>query len=168
MLASPTEEITIRRELHGGDALAMVDLHRRVYCPEYGRNERFVRAVAESLAGKIAQGWPATGGAVWLLERGGRLVGSLGLTVEGPGLGQVRWVVFEEALRGLGLGRSLVQELVATARAVGMHTLQLQTFSDLRTAAHLYREVGFRVVWERQRDDWGESMTYQGYEASLR
>jgi ribosomal protein S18 acetylase RimI-like enzyme len=168
MLASPTEEITIRRELREGDALGIVDLHRRVYCGEYGRNDRFVMAVAESLAGKIAQGWPATGGAVWLLERERRLVGSLGLTVEGPGLGQIRWFVFEEALRGVGLGRSLVHELVATARAAGMHTLQLQTFSDLRAAAHLYRDVGFQVLWERQRDDWGAPMTYQGYEASLR
>jgi len=56
MLASPTAEITIRRELRNGDALAIVDLHRRVYCAEYGRNEQFVMAVAESLAGKIAQG----------------------------------------------------------------------------------------------------------------
>jgi ribosomal protein S18 acetylase RimI-like enzyme len=167
MLASPTEEITIRRELRDGDALAIVDLHRRVYCAEYGRNDQFVMAVAESLAGKIAQGWPATGGAVWLLERGDRVVGSLGLTVEGPGVGQVRWVVFDPMVRGQGLGRSLVEEAVATARAAGMHKLQLQTFSALRAAAHLYRSVGFTVVWERTRDDWGPAITYQGYELSL-
>ena len=167
MLASPTEEITIRRELYDGDALAIVDLHRRVYCAEYGRTEQFVMAVAESLAGKIAQGWPDAGGAVWLLERSDRVVGSLGLTVEGPGVGQVRWVVFEEALRGQGLGRSLLDELVAEARAAGMHKLQLQTFSELRSAAHLYRDLGFRVVWERTREDWGASMTYQGYELRL-
>jgi len=104
---------------------------------------------------------------VWLLERADRVVGSLGLTVEGPGLGQIRWVVFEPALRGQGLGRSLLDELVATARTAGMHKLQLQTFADLRAAAHLYRDVGFRVVWERGREDWGAAMTYQGYELSL-
>lgn len=168
MLASLAPEITIRRELRDGDALAIVELHRRVYCAEYQRNEQFVMAVAESLAGVIAQGWPVSGGAVWLIQQRDRLAGSLGLTVEGEGVGQVRWVVFDPALRGQGLGRALVEEVVATARAAGMHKLQLQTFSALREAAHLYRSVGFTVVWERSRDDWGPTITYQGYELPLR
>ena len=37
-----------------------------------------------------------------------------------------------------------------------------------REAAHLYRSVGFTVVWERSRDDWGPPITYQGYELRLR
>jgi ribosomal protein S18 acetylase RimI-like enzyme len=168
MLASLAPEITIRRELRDGDALAIVELHRRVYYAEYQRNEQFVMAVAESLAGVIAQGWPVSGGAVWLIQQRDRLAGSLGLTVEGEGVGQVRWVVFDPALRGQGLGRALVEEVVATARAAGMHKLQLQTFSALREAAHLYRSVGFTVVWERSRDDWGPTITYQGYELPLR
>ena len=170
MLASPPQdnEVTIRRELRPGDAQAIVDLHRRVYCPEYGRNERFVTAVAESLAGRIALGWPAAGGAVWLLERGGRVAGSMALTVEGQGVGQVRWVVFEPSLRGKGLGRGLLDALLAFARSAGMSMLRLDTFSALEAAGHLYRQAGFRVVWERERDDWGPPITYQGYELHLR
>jgi ribosomal protein S18 acetylase RimI-like enzyme len=170
MLASPAQEneITIRRELRPGDAQAIVDLHRRVYCPEYERNEQFVTAVAESLAGRIALGWPAAGGAVWLVERGGRVAGSMGLTIEGQGVGQIRWVVLEPSLRGHGLGRALLDEALTTARAAGMRMLRLDTFSALKAAGHLYRQAGFRVVWERERDDWGPRITYQGYELHLR
>src|SRR5260370_42040226 len=91
MLASPAPEITIRRELREGDALAIVELHRRVYCAEYQRNEQFVMAAAESLAGVIAQGWPVSGGAVWRIGQGDRLAGALGLTVGGGGGGPVGW-----------------------------------------------------------------------------
>jgi GNAT superfamily N-acetyltransferase len=168
MLASPAHEITICRELREGDPDAIVDLHRRVYCAEYERDERFVADAAGSLAAAMSRGWPADGGAVWLAERDGRVAGSMALTVEGEALGQVRWVVFEPALRGHGLGRSLLAELVATARDSGMSKLQLQTFSALQAAAHLYRDAGFRVVWAHDRDDWGPTITYQGYELELR
>jgi len=168
MLASPPHEITIRRELRSGDADAIVELHRRVYCAEYERNHRFVAAVAGSIAEAVARGWPQDGGAVWLVERGEELVGSLALTAEGPALGQVRWFVLDRVLRGQGTGRSLLVELLAAARQAGMDKLELQTFSALQAAAHLYRGAGFRVVWARERYDWGAPMTYQGYELSLR
>jgi hypothetical protein len=44
----------------------------------------------------------------------------------------------------------------------------LETFSALRTAAHLYRDAGFRVVWEREIDIWGPPIVYQHYELRLR
>ena len=44
----------------------------------------------------------------------------------------------------------------------------LETFSDLRTAAAIYRSYGFRVVSEDHSPRWGrERFTYQRYELSL-
>jgi len=167
MLSSPPLQTEIRRKLRDGDAEAIAELHRRVYCAEYQRNEAFVAAVAGSVERAVARGWPQAGGGAWLVEAGGRVVGSLGLTDEGQGVGQIRWVVFEPALRGQGLGRRLLGEALDAARAAGMHKLQLETFSALKAAGHLYRDAGFRVVWERERTDWGPSITYQGYELTL-
>ena len=168
MLTSPAQEITIRRALREGDPEAIVELHRRVYCGEYERNDRFVAAVAGSIAEAMAGGWPGDGGAVWLVEVGDRLAGSLALTDEGEGIGQIRWFVLDPDLRGRGTGRALLSELFEVARAAAMRQLQLQTFSALQAAAHLYRDAGFRVVWARDRYDWGSPMTYQGYELPLR
>ncbi len=164
-----TTEILVRRELGGGDAEAIVELHDRVYRAEYGVDQRFAASVAQSVRRAVARGWPAEAGAVWLVDRCGdrRLGGALGLTDEGGGIGRVRWFVLAPEVRGRGLGRMLLAELVAQARAAGMGTLELETFSGLKAAAHLYRSVGFRLRSEQPSDKWGPPIVYQGYVLSL-
>jgi ribosomal protein S18 acetylase RimI-like enzyme len=164
---STVTDVTTRRELRAGDIEAIVDLHRRVYVPEYERNQVFLDAVRDGVVAAVARGWPERHGAVWLVDRGGRPAGSVALTDEGAGVGCVRWVVFDPVLRGRGLGRRVLTELVEDARAAGLRRLELNTFSALTAAAHLYREAGFRVVYERPRDDWGPPIVYQHYELKL-
>jgi GNAT superfamily N-acetyltransferase len=160
--------ISIRRALRGGDADAIVALHDRVYRAGWARNDEFVAAVGRSVQGARAAGWPEKGGAVWLVESEQQLAGSLGLTDEGGGVGYVRWFVLASGLRGRGLGRSLLDELLEHARAGGMQRLELDTFSALSTAARLYRAAGFEVTSARERDDWGPPISYQHYRLELR
>ena len=163
-----SDDATIRRALREGDVQAIADLHRRVYGAEYGRNEDFVSAVRRGLEKAHRDGWPHQKGAVWLVERRGRLVGSLALTDEGDGTGRVRWFVLEAALRGQGLGRRLIAELLDEARSAEMRKLVLETFSALTAAARIYRAAGFELRWSREREDWGPPVTYQGYDLELR
>ncbi|MBV9798398.1 MAG: GNAT family N-acetyltransferase [Solirubrobacterales bacterium] len=163
-----SDDATVRRALREGDVQAIADLHRRVYGPEYGRNEDFVASVRRGVEEARRGGWPQRSGAVWLVERCGRLVGSLALTDEGGGVGRVRWFVLEADVRGHGLGRSLVAELLDEARCSGMRRLVLETFSALTAAARIYRDAGFELRWSRERDDWGPPVTYQGYDLELR
>jgi ribosomal protein S18 acetylase RimI-like enzyme len=167
MSAGTTSDITVRRHLRDGDADAIAELHRRVYGSEYGLNEQFVDGVRRGLAAAVASGWPQRTGAVWLVDGEEGLRGVLGLTDEGDGAGRVRWLVLDPALRGRGLARSLVAELLVEARAAGLHTLTLETYSDLTAAARIYRDAGFRVEWERVHDDWGPTITFQGYRLDL-
>jgi RimJ/RimL family protein N-acetyltransferase len=162
-----TTPVSIRRTLREGDADAVVALHDRVYRSEYERNDAFVAAVAAAVRRAVAAGWPASGGGVWLVEHEGSVAGSLGLTDEGDGLGYVRWVVLGPEVRGRGLMRLILGELLEQARAAGMTRLELDTFSALTAAAHLYRSAGFRVTAGRERDDWGPTITYQHYELLL-
>ena len=161
-------DVSVRRALRPGDAEGIVALHERVYTAEYGLSQRFLELVELALRDALARGWPDTGGGAWLVDRDGSLAGSLGLTDEGGGVGRVRWFVLAPELRGRGLGRSMVDSLLADARAARMHRLELETFSALTAAARLYREAGFEVRWERQRSDWGPTITYQRYELELR
>ena len=116
----------------------------------------------------IARGWPDAGGGVWLVEREQSLSGAVALTDEGAGTGRVRWFVLSQELRGRGVGRSLLRELLAAARAAGMRRLELETFSALTAAAHLYRDAGFRIVGSRPTDQWGPPIIMQRYELELR
>jgi ribosomal protein S18 acetylase RimI-like enzyme len=164
---SVTAPVSIRRSLRADDIGAIVALHDRVYRGEYDRNDAFLAAVAGAMERAVAAGWPSIRGAVWLVEVEGRVEGSLALTDEGDGVGQVRWVVLAPELRGRGRMRSLVAELVAEARAQGLTRLELDTYSELTSAARIYRSVGFRVVAERRREDWGPAITYQHYVLDL-
>jgi GNAT superfamily N-acetyltransferase len=165
---SVTSPISIRRTFGDGDADAIVALHDRVYRAEYECNDEFVAAVARKLAAARAAGWPESGGAVWLVEHEGEVAGSLGLTDEGGGVGCVRWFVFAPEVRGHRLGRTLLDELLAHARAAGFKRLELDTFSALTTAARIYRAAGFLVTSASERDDWGPTVIYQHYELKLR
>jgi ribosomal protein S18 acetylase RimI-like enzyme len=157
----------VRRTVRPEDPAAIGELHRRVYGPEYGLNDTFVDAVRAGAERAVAAGWPATGGGAWLVEVGGVVRGSLGLTDAGDGLGHVRWFALEPELRGLGLGRRLLDELLELARASGLRRLELGTFSALTTAGRMYREAGFRVTSEHERTDWGAPVTFQYYALDL-
>lgn len=157
----------LRRSLRDGDADAIADLHFRVYLPEFGLNLQFVNAVASGVRAAVAAGWPATGGGVWLIDGPTGLGGALALTHEGGGVGRVRWFVLDKSLRGQGWGGQLLGELLAQARRDGLRRLELETFSALSTAGRLYRQAGFRLIWERERHDWGPPVTYQGYRLEL-
>jgi ribosomal protein S18 acetylase RimI-like enzyme len=157
--------VEIRRELRPDDLDAIVALHARHYPAEYGVDSEFVSHVAARVAEAEAAVFPRERDAVWIVERDGEVAGSLVLTDEGDGTGYVRWYLLDPGLRGRGLGRMLVDELVEKARREGYDRLHLETFSDLRTAAAIYREAGFRVVAEETGPRWGRpSITYQRYE----
>ena len=157
---------TIRREVRDGDAAAIVSLHETLYETEHGMGPAFVDGVRGTVAAAIECGWPKGGGA-WLVDRDGELAGCLALTDEGGGLGRLRWVLLDPELRGQGLGRRMVTEAVAEARALGMERLELDTFGALRSAAAIYRSVGFRLISEEETEKWGPPIAYQHYVLDL-
>jgi ribosomal protein S18 acetylase RimI-like enzyme len=156
---------TIRRELRPGDLGAIVAHHGRVYLPEYGLDQTFEAHVCASVAEAGKRGFPTASERVWIVEVDGRHVGSVALTDEGGGQGAVRWVVLDRELRGQGLGRRLLSELVAEAQALGYDGLWLETFSELRAAAAIYRSLGFELVSEDVGVRWGrDGIAYRRYE----
>lgn len=162
------EGIEIRRELRPGDLGTIVREHGRVYSREHGLDRSFEAMVGAAVAQAAERGWPGEREGVWIVEHDGAFAGCLALTDEGDGLAFLRFVLLDSSLRGRGLGRRLIGEAVATAEEHGFNRLGLETFSELRTAAHLYRSYGFEVVWEDRRPRWGrEEITYQRYALGL-
>jgi GNAT superfamily N-acetyltransferase len=147
---APVSALVIHRQLQPADRRAIAELHRAVYVPEFGLNDVFVRGVADGVEAAVASGWPERSGAVWLIGESERLTGCLALTDEGA-VGRVRWFVLAPELRGQGVGRRLMGELLDEARRAGHSKLELERFSALTAAARIYRSAGFRVTWERIR-----------------
>jgi ribosomal protein S18 acetylase RimI-like enzyme len=159
---------TVRREVRPGDLEAIVAHHGATYCPEYDVDSSFVAHVAASVSAAAKRGFPRPRERIWIVEVEGDHAGSLALTDEGNDLAAVRWFVFDSRLRGQGLGRRLIGELLAEAEAAGYAGIWLETFSDLSAAAHIYRSHGFEVKASDTGPRWGrDELTYQRYELSF-
>ena len=66
------------------------------------------------------------------------------------GVGEVSVYVAEQ-VRGRGVGRALLEELIESARAGGLWTLQAGIFPENGASLALHRAVGFREVGVRER-----------------
>jgi len=53
--------------------------------------------------------------------------------------------------RGLGIGRRLLEELIAGAEATGIWTIQTSIFPENRASVALHLRCGFRIVGVRER-----------------
>lgn len=87
----------------------------------------------------IAATYLAPGGAVFVAERAGAIIGTATLTTDGW---LVRMSVRRDA-RGAGLGRRLVAVVLAEARARGFADVRCETNDDWWDAIALYQRCGF-------------------------
>lgn len=72
--------------------------------------------------------------------------GCIGLRLKREGVGEVKRLWVRPQYRGSGLGRKLAERVVTDARAIGYHTLVLDTLPSMKEAAQLYLAMGFRYV----------------------
>lgn len=154
----------LRTDLQPGDLGAIARLHGLEYCEGYGLDLRFEAGVARGLA-RFANALASDpeAGRVWLAEDEHGLMGCVGVTREGHRHGRLRWVLVASRARGQGLGRRLFDEAMAYARE-HFDSLELDTFSELTTAAALYRAAGFELVSSTSYPDWGRVIELQRYE----
>jgi len=87
----------------------------------------------------------------FVVEAGGRVVGSIALRDRGDGTGHVSKFFVDAAVRGRGIGRTLLEQAVAEARTRGLRELDLDTRSQFEAAIHLYESTG----WKRGPDPQG-------------
>ena len=158
-------EPRIRSALRPGDLGAIAAHHGRLYGAEFGVDASFEGHVAAAVGTAAKRGFPSERERIRIVELDGKHAGSVALTDDGDGSAALRWFVLDAALRGAGLGRRLLGELLAAAEKEHFERVSLETFSELEAAAHLYREHGFELLWEETAPRWGrERITYQHYE----
>ena len=133
-------------------------LHARQYAASHGFGAVFEAKVAREL-GEFLTRPPRAGDAFRAVEREGRALGSIALEDEGAGVAHLRWFILDESLRGSGLGRRMLGEVMAHARAVGFARVYLWTLDGLPAAAKLYAAFGFTEVERLLATQWGVQTT---------
>jgi putative acetyltransferase len=86
------------------------------------------------------------GGYIYMVYAGDRAVGCVALIPIGNGVYELSKMAVSPDVRGLGIGRKLLQHAIAQARLIGAKSLFLGSNSRLENAVHLYESVGFRHV----------------------
>lgn len=87
----------------------------------------------------------APGGAIFFVQVGDAIVGTCALMPESPGVYELTKMAVTEGHQGLGLGRRLIEAVIAEFHRLGGTMLFLESQKRLQSALKLYESVGFEM-----------------------
>jgi DNA-binding MarR family transcriptional regulator/N-acetylglutamate synthase-like GNAT family acetyltransferase len=149
-----------------GDIPLVIARQARLYAEEYGWNDEF-EVMASEIVVAFAKSFDPNKERVWIAERGGEVVGSIFLVKQSDSVAKLRLLYVDAAARGLGLGKRLVEECVAQARAFGYKKMTLWTNDILSAARRIYVGQGFKLVKEERHHTFGKDLVGQVWELDL-
>jgi DNA-binding MarR family transcriptional regulator/N-acetylglutamate synthase-like GNAT family acetyltransferase len=158
--------VTIRHDLRPGDAGALIQMHGWIYEKEYGYNHVFEGYVCKTFFDFLTTYDPAKD-RIWFAESGGKMVGAIAVVGHPDGVAQMRWFLLHPDFRGQGIGRRLMEEALAFAKACGCRKVFLITTDNQTTAVRMYEKAGFQKTSETPSDAWGVHLMEQVFELSL-
>ena len=86
------------------------------------------------------------GGHIFMVYLGPQAVGCVALIPMGDGVYELSKMAVSPEVRGLGIGRRLLEYAVTQAKQIGARSLFLASNAKLKNAVHLYESIGFRHV----------------------
>lgn len=159
-------ETFVLRPHHPGDMGWVVHRHGALYAQEYGWDERFEALVAEIVA-EFVKNFDPKHERCWIAERKGEVVGSVFLVKKDDVTAKLRLLYVEPSVRGLGIGKRLVDECIRFGRQVGYQKITLWTQSCLTAARGIYEKAGFQIVARNNNKSFGKDLVAETWEKAL-
>lgn len=153
--------VAIRHEIRPGDLGAIVRLHGILYAREYGFDPTFEAYVAGPLSQFVLSHTDRE--RFWIAERDDQFIGCIAIVRAETDKAQLRWFLVDPSVRGMGLGKRLIDEAISFSRQAGYRSILLWTVSVLAAAAALYRSCGFERVEANPAKRWGVEVIEEKY-----
>jgi putative acetyltransferase len=132
-------QVEIRSLRRGEDATAFRTLNEE-WINRYFTLEEMDREVLSDPENNILR----KGGHIFMAYLGQQAVGCVALIPMDDGVYELSKMAVAPDLRGLGIGRSLLEHAVRQAKQIGARSLFLASNARLQNAVHLYESIGFR------------------------
>ncbi|HSD57072.1 MAG TPA: GNAT family N-acetyltransferase [Methanotrichaceae archaeon] len=165
-ISNHSASVSLRHDLRPGDVGYITYQHGTLYAQDQGWDYTFDTYVAIPLA-EFAK-LHSHRERIWILEKDGRIVGSVAVVKFSDREAQLRWLLLDPSLRGQGIGRWLVEEALEFCRTAGYFSVFLWTVKTLTIATKLYRSLGFRETEEQTHELWGNIVTEVRYDLELK
>lgn len=138
-----------RRGLRIADALsddevAIVRTLIREYQAQLGVDLGFQGFEAELAA--LPGAYVRPGGRLLLAVHDEAPVGCIAMRATADGRAEMKRLYVRDAARGLGVGRALVERILAAAREAGYAEMVLDTLATMQAAQRMYEQVGFTDI----------------------
>lgn len=148
-----------------GDMGWVTERHGVLYGREYGWTR--LEAVTARIVADFLDNFDPARERCWIAERGGERLGSVFLVRESDAVARLRLLLVEPQARGLRLGRRLVDECLAFARAAGYREMVLWTHQELTAARGIYQAVGFQIEATWTHEDFGKPAVSETWRLTL-
>lgn len=156
---------TLRRH-RIGDLSWVARRHGMLYAEEHGWDPTFEALVAK-IGAEFIEHYDPERERAWIAEIGDEIVGSVFIVRESDHVAKLRMLYLEPHARGLGLGRRLVEEAIAFARAAGYSSVTLWTVDILHAARRIYQAAGFELASETPERAFGHDLVHQHWTLQL-
>jgi GNAT superfamily N-acetyltransferase len=156
----------VLRDLAIGDAGWIIEQHATLYARDEGYDATFEALVAEILAAYIRSHDPVYERA-FIACRAGQRLGSVFCVRQSDEVAKLRLFLITPEARGLGLGRRMLADCMAFARAAGYRRMTLWTHESHRAACALYRAAGFQLVSQSPTHAFGCDVVDQSWVVDL-
>jgi GNAT superfamily N-acetyltransferase len=148
--------ISIHHDFEPGDLGQLIHIHGVQNFADYGFNH-IHEAYCAQIEIEFIFNPEKRRSRAWLAKREGKIVGSILIFERPNNQAQLRLLFVDRSMRGLGLGRWLVEESIRYCRSRGFNVVYLWTVQGLDRAMMIYKSIGFLPVAEKTVEEWGKT-----------
>ncbi|MBC6462075.1 helix-turn-helix domain-containing GNAT family N-acetyltransferase [Actinomadura sp. HBU206391] len=162
----PRPRAFVLRPLGPGDFGWVIHRNGLLYAEEYGWDHTYEALVARIVADYV-DGHDPRRECGWIAEVDGSPVGCVFCVRKSDEVAQLRLLLVDPGVRGMGIGGRLVAECLRFAEAAGYAEIMLWTNDVLVDARRIYERAGFELEGEEPHHSFGHDLVGQFWRRSL-